>query len=272
MNIFKRWTRRSTLHHANHVTLELNHATVAYDDGTLGLSDCTLRFNTQDASNCAIIGFNGSGKSTLIRLLANQLDCVQGSYHVLADGQPVNLRKRHALTGLVSVVDDTAFPTVLTQAATIEEGLQDYLNTYGLDASDITARIGNVFHHCDLTAYRNQPCSTLDGVHRHLLAIALAMSTQPCLLLADEPARGCDEHDSAIIRKTLQSCPIPVIFTTHDIHGMISDDDRVIILSNTHVIADTTAEQARQRYDQMISEQIQSIRNARSTADNTASI
>jgi ABC-type branched-subunit amino acid transport system ATPase component len=77
---------------------------------------------------------------------------------------------------------------------------------------------------------------------RKLVALARAISTEPSILLLDEPCSGLDHHEreevGAVIRSLAESWGMGVLLVEHDVHLVRRVSDRIVVLDFGKVIAE----------------------------------
>src|SRR5690349_18744402 len=146
--------------------------------GTLALDGVDLRV---DPGECvALLGPNGAGKSTLVALTVGLLAPQQGTVRVL-DGDP----RRAATRRRLGVAQQTpGFPNTLTvgelvTGAAVRGGLR------ASAAEPVLAELG-------LAELRRRRVPRLSGGQKQRVQLAMALVTEPALLVLDEPTVGLD--------------------------------------------------------------------------------
>lgn len=131
----------------------------------------------------AIIGPNGAGKSTLIKAVAGLLQVSEGS--VTLDGVDITglCPDRMTLSGIAYVPQtDNVFRTL-----TIQQNLELVLKLH----SDPSKRLSELYAQFPvLKEKQRSKAGSLSGGQRQFLAVALALATEPRLILMDEPSAG----------------------------------------------------------------------------------
>ncbi|WP_052122925.1 ATP-binding cassette domain-containing protein [Bifidobacterium cuniculi] len=276
MSLLDSLLRRGSPAGASRVDINLERAAYRYGDGTYGLEPTSLDLAYRDDGHTAIIGLNGAGKSTLVALLGGRFLPTEGKVLLQADGTALSPDRRgdaRRIQRLVGVVDAMDLPREFRDDVPLEEGFLAYLKDRHLNLSERTARTGAALNAFDLLEVRHTTVGSLDMERRHLLAVAIAMSHDPVVLVADEPMRGMDERGTAHVASRLFSQQVPVVFTTHNVDLTVQEDYRVrrtIVLDDAHVVFDGACGDARRFYTRLIRSKIQRMgSNASATPSST---
>ena len=127
-----------------------------------------------------VSGRSGSGKSTLLDLIAGLASPAAGQ--VLWEGQPLNLRQRRALCGLVF-----QFPERHYLGLTVGQELKlGHRRLTGERAAEVLEQVG-----LQSLSLQQVP-ERLSGGQQRRLALAVQLLRQPRVLLLDEPTAGLD--------------------------------------------------------------------------------
>ena len=148
------------------------------------LHEVSLTVNT--AETVCIIGPNGAGKSTVLKAIYGFLSPWHGTIRFKDKDISFLPVSKRIPRGMVLVHQDkNIFPNL-----TIQENLEigGYLLT---DTGTRKARLEKVFGQFPfLFSKRKRPARSLSGGERQLLAIGMALMTDPNLILLDEPSMG----------------------------------------------------------------------------------
>lgn len=237
--------------------IELRHVHFSYGDQPV-LRD--VSFEIQDSEAVVIMGPSGSGKSTILRLILG-LECPQQG-EVLVDHKdichirPAQLREVRKKIGMV--FQDGALFDSLTVGENIgyyliehtklswkeiEEHARTMLGFVGLDADELIDKLPD----------------QLSGGMRRRVAIGRALlSTDPKIMLYDEPTTGLDPYATRniidLINKLHQQRSISSIVVTHQIADAFAVADRFVVLSKGQVAFDGSLEELRQSKDPLVVE------------------
>lgn len=152
--------------------LQLNDVSLGYDAPTI-LTEVNL--TVQTGQRLALVGQNGVGKTSLLHAIMGLMPQVRG--RIVFDGQDIHDKKAYEIArlGIGLVKQDHAVFAELTVREhfflTNQRSLEE-----------------NLAYFPDLLPKAKQRAGKLSGGQRQQLAIALALSHQPRLLLLDEPS------------------------------------------------------------------------------------
>jgi branched-chain amino acid transport system ATP-binding protein len=203
----------------------------------------------------AVIGPNGAGKTTLISLLAGEINPQHGA--IWFDGSNITSVPvyRRSMIGIARSFQITSlFPdlTVLDNVALAVQAHRGHSFRFWRDARRddelrkpalaTLARVG-------LAGRAAMHCARLShGEHRQL-EIALALASEPRLLLLDEPMAGLGPDESARILDMLRQLKgsVTILLVEHDMETVFALADRITVMVYGRIIA--SAEPAAIRSD-----------------------
>ncbi|WP_125584060.1 ABC transporter ATP-binding protein [Levilactobacillus cerevisiae] len=160
----------------------------------------------------AIIGKNGSGKSTFLTVLAGLQKPQHGK--VRLNQQVIwKMKNRDRLQQLSYLSQN---PTEQFNGDTVTEELTAQAK---LSAGDVTERVQTALTTFHLQGVATQNAFDLSGGQQQLLGLALALITDPQILLLDEPTKGLDPATKLMIGGILQAkhhAGLTLIMASHD--------------------------------------------------------
>lgn len=186
----------------------------------------------------ALMGRNGSGKSSLLWALQGT-GKRSGGQIAIGGTDPASRRpgERRQLAGLVPAepADLLYAETVGAECASADDDGRAPQGTCAKILVDLVEGIDESTHPRDLS----------EG-QRLALALAVALTAAPPLLLLDEPTRGLDYPAKAALAARLGKLAEAghcVVVSTHDVEFCAEFASRVVILSDGEVVADGPARQ-----------------------------
>ena len=203
------------------------------------LEGVTKRFGTVEAVSgvdlrieqgevVAFLGPNGAGKTTTIDMVLGLSQPTDGSVQVLGH-QP-----RQAIArGLVSAVMQTGgLLKDLTVRETVAYTASLFAQTQPVDA---------VLEHAGITALADRKVVKCSGGEQQRLRFAMALLSDPALLLLDEPTTGMDVEGRRAFWAAIRSDARrgrTVLFATHYLEEADQYADRIVLISKGRIVAD----------------------------------
>lgn len=201
----------------------------------------------------AIIGPNGAGKSTTFNMVGGQLRPDSGS--VLLAGQPITGLAPRAIWRLG--VGRTFQIAQTFVSMSVAENVQMALISWAgegmsFGASAQTRRRPEALDLLDLVGMRgdaDRPVRELAYGDVKRVELAVALASQPKLLLMDEPTAGMAPKERAqlmeLTARIARSQGIGVLFTEHDMDAVFAHADRIIVLVRGEIIAEGKPDEVR---------------------------
>ena len=191
--------------------LEVRNLTVTYDArGAANEAVKNVSFAVAENSFCGLIGESGSGKSTVLMTLLGLLPAgAEARGEILYKGRNILGLPESELAALrqreIALVPQGAlnsFTPVMTIGRHIKEVLEVHL---GIKGEEAERRAAELLAEVELPAdiARRYP-HELSGGQKQRAAIALALSCEPSLVLADEPTTALDVITQAAILRLLE--------------------------------------------------------------------
>ncbi len=177
-------------------------------------------------------GANGAGKTTLLRLLAGLVPLYSGEATVL--GHDLAHDRRSARRDLALVGHETFCYDDLT----VRENLQFAARAAGRDTAEADAALDRL----GLTRQADVVHRRLSAGQRRRLAVAVALSRDPRLLLLDEPHAGLDAEGRAVLDAVIAAAPSEhrtVLLASHELeHARALATREVVITAGQSQLAD----------------------------------
>ncbi|MFE5861116.1 ABC transporter ATP-binding protein [Streptomyces virginiae] len=186
----------------------------------------------------AIIGPNGAGKSTLFGLISGTLPVSGGT--ILLDGQDVTRLPVHRRVGLGTAATFQHSSLFLRETVLENVLLAALLRTgRGLGGwRKVSARVTEIDRARSLLDRVGLPdrhdlmVGALSHGERRQLEVAVALATEPRLLLLDEPAAGMSPAETERLTELIAALPaeVTVLLVEHDLDMVFELADTVTVL------------------------------------------
>jgi branched-chain amino acid transport system ATP-binding protein len=212
-----------------------------------------VSLTVEDGQLHAIIGPNGAGKSTLIGQLAGEIAPDSGTVTLL--GKEVTalsvvaranlgLARTYQITQLAkefSAIDNV----LLAKNARVRHNFRFWTNAH--DDADAMTRSMSALAKVGLSDAKDRTVAELAHGEQRQLEIAMALATEPKVLLLDEPLAGMSQGESAAMIALLKSLKgrYPILLVEHDMDAVFALADVVSVLVYGRIIASGTSEEIR---------------------------
>lgn len=203
-----------------------------------------ISFTVKQGDIFAIIGSNGCGKTTLLHLISGLLFPTEGN--ILFKGQSVtekalkdqsfNKHFRESLGYVFQNPDSQLFcPTVLDEL--LFGSLQ-----MGKDKQTAMERADAIMEMLNIDCLKDRAPYMLSGGEKKRVAIGAVLSTNPDVILIDEPMAALDPKTRSFLIELLihlNEAGKTIVLTTHHLELIDHLQPRVAVLSENHTIEKT---------------------------------
>ena len=212
--------------------------------GLAALADVSLE--AAPGERRAIIGPNGAGKTTLFNLIGGEL--APGRGRILLGQRDITRLPVHqrANLGLARTFQRNNLFLKLSVFENVRLAVQHHRQTaanlfkpvarfrqVNEETTALITRLG-------LAAEGGQPAARLSYGQQRALEVALALATEPDVLLLDEPSAGMSPAETAEMVKLIRSLPkaLTLLIVEHDMDVVFSLADRITVLHYGRVISE----------------------------------
>ncbi|QSB06711.1 ABC transporter ATP-binding protein [Natronoglycomyces albus] len=208
-----------------------------------------VSFSVSSGEIFALLGTNGAGKTTTVESLQGNHTPTSGQVRVLGK-DPGRLWR--TLAGRVAVISqESGFAPDLTVAETLRmwQALNPRREATAFAGQDPIDVVG-------LSHRRDAKVGVLSGGEKRRLDLALAVSTGPEVLFADEPTTGLDpasRRSTWEVLRTLAAHGCAILLTTHYLDEAAELADQVAIMNSGKVVQSGTVAQVVSAQDATIS-------------------
>ena len=194
-----------------------------------------------------LIGPNGSGKSTLLHTVCGRTIATEGQ--ILLQGLDITKQdpQDRAIAGmaikfqLARIYLEKTVRENLLISLQAKESIWSQLRNRSL--AKIEDKITSLADEFQLTEYLDEFAKSLSHGQQQWLEIAMAMASEPILLLLDEPTAGMSPKERAdtaiLIKKASKKCGVLIV--EHDLDFIKEICDRISVLHQGNIIATGTS-------------------------------
>jgi energy-coupling factor transport system ATP-binding protein len=226
--------------------VRVEHLWHVYEGGVVALRDASL--TVRSGEFVAIVGQNGSGKTTLLKHINGLLRPTRG--RVTVEGIETGRADPSTLSRLAGLVfqhpDRQLFKLGVTDE--VELGMK----RLGLTPEERARRVAEILKLVGLADAAGAPSFSLSLGERKRLALAAALSTDPKIVLVDEPTTGQDltmKLEIMDLLRTLNDAGKTVILVTHDMDIVAKYARRVAVMADGRILLDGLTREVLRRQD-----------------------
>jgi branched-chain amino acid transport system ATP-binding protein len=234
--------------------LSVEHVGVRFG-GLVAIAD--LHFDVRPGEIVSLIGPNGAGKSTAFNVMTGFLRPSQGVVRfrgtALTGLQPheiVRLGLSRTFQRTSVFPDDTVFDNVMIGLH--RRGRSRLVDTLlGRDRASerrLRAEAHELLDWVGLTARADEKAGALAYGEQRLVGVALALATEPAMLLLDEPVSGMNASETRVFVRLIRSIRergVTILLVEHDMPMVMEVSDRIAVLNYGRLIAQGAPEAIR---------------------------
>ena len=212
-----------------------------------------ISFEVNRGEIVGFLGPNGAGKSTTMKVITCFLSPDEGS--VLVNGLDV-VNEESAIKKIIGYLPEN---NPLYTDMYVRESLQFVGKLYGLVGESLRTRIDEIIELTSLSKEQNKRIGQLSKGFRQRVGLAQALIHDPEVLVLDEPTTGLDPNQIAEVRQLIKdiSTTKTVILSTHIMQEVKAICDRVVIIHEGKIVADSTVENLQQTVLKKIKTRVQ---------------
>jgi branched-chain amino acid transport system ATP-binding protein len=201
----------------------------------------------------AILGPNGAGKTTLFNVISGDMPPSSGAIELFGEDVTSLPSRRRAKLGLARTYQQSR----LFAGLTVEDNI--YLSILGVEGGHLRPlvlpgrdgamreRAGEAAKRAAIGGKLGELVGSLShGEHRQV-ALAMALASEPRLLMLDEPASGLSPGERGLLTDLLLALDpaITLLLIEHDMDVALRVADRVTMMHDGRVIVEGTPDEIR---------------------------
>ena len=236
MGIIKKFRIKSFKN--SHTIIEFKNISLSY--GNRLILD-NINFKINEGQIFGMLGPNGVGKSTIFNLITGLISPKYGKIFINghdATGFPIYLRTKHFKVGYVPQYGG------YFNDLSLHDNLKAISEIIITEKNLRTQRINYVISKFELDSIKEVKAKHLSGGQKRKLVIALALLSEPKVLLLDEPFAALDVLTIKMLQEIIvnlqQESRITICICDHQARDLLACVDVAMILSNCKIIAQDT--------------------------------
>ena len=208
----------------------------------------------------SIIGPNGSGKTTLFNVITGVYPPTKGS--VIYKGEDITFSRTHKVISkgisrvfqLTSLFpNDTVLQNVIAGSYSYSKvkSFDDFLNTKSAreKRQERERNALEILRLLNMITLKDKIATSLPYGSQRLLALAIARSNKPKLILLDEPLCGMNPNEKAetirLIKQIHDQDGATILLVEHDMKSVMDLSNRIVVLNFGQKIAEGKPEEIR---------------------------
>jgi len=224
-------------------------------EGTVVRAVNGISFTLNKGETIGIVGESGSGKSvtslSAMRLIPSPPGEISGGEIIFHkdDGEPVDLLKiseeeirKHRGNDIAMIFQEpmTSLNPVFTCGNQVVEAIMLHQNMNKHEAKDLTIKLFEEVQLPDPERIFSTYPHQISGGQKQRVMIAMAMSCQPSVLIADEPTTALDVTVQKTILQLMQKLQterdMGILFITHDLGVIAELADKVVVMYKGNIV------------------------------------
>jgi branched-chain amino acid transport system ATP-binding protein len=212
-----------------------------------------VEFKVKEKERHAVIGPNGAGKTTLFNIISGKFKPSSGT--ILFKGQDISGKPPHVLNRL-GLSRSFQITNVFQELSVFNNILAGVRSHYGLRYHffkkpdrdrNICERVEAIIDEVGLMDVKDQPANSLSYGKQRALEIGITLSTEPELILLDEPTAGMtrEETNQAIKMINQVTAGRTLIIIEHDMEVVFSLANTISVLHYGTILVSDTPEKIR---------------------------
>lgn len=212
--------------------ISASHLSFGYDSKRKVLEN--INFQLKKGESVGLVGANGVGKSTLLRILVGLNTGFQGD--VMVNNIPLEKKNLKTIRKNVGYVFQDADSQLFM--STVFDDVAFAPRNYGMSEAEVNEKTMEALKVVHIEQLKDKQIYKLSGGEKKLASIATILSTEPDVILMDEPSVALDPKNRRNLINILNQLNQAKIIASHDLNMIMDTCERTILLSDGKVIKD----------------------------------
>lgn len=228
------------------ILLDASHVSKSFG-GLRAVDDVSMQ--VREGTIHALIGPNGAGKTTFFNAVSGYALPESGQVTFKGEDVTRTVNWRRIAMGMGRTFQTPSVFPDLTIDENVRLGVRAHAKQAfllrtprGAAAQAVDTRVDELLGFVKLTAQRDRPVSELAHGSQRLVEIAMSLSTDPVLVLLDEPMAGLAEAETdrimGVIRDLRTRLGLTVLFVEHNMRVVLSLAESITVLDRGKMLAE----------------------------------
>ena len=193
-----------------------------------------INIKLKKGESVGLVGANGVGKSTLLRILVGLNTGFQGD--VMVNNIPLEKKNLKTIRKNVGYVFQDADSQLFM--STVFDDVAFAPRNYGMSEAEVDEKTMEALKVVHIEQLKDKQIYKLSGGEKKLASIATILSTEPDVILMDEPSVALDPKNRRNLINILNRLNQAKIIASHDLNMIMDTCERTILLSDGKIIKD----------------------------------
>ena len=193
-----------------------------------------INFQLKKGESVGLVGANGVVKSTLLRILVGLNTGFQGD--VMVNNIPLEKKNLKTIRKNVGYVFQDADSQLFM--STVFDDVAIAPRNYGMSEAEVNEKTMEALKVVHIEQLKDKQIYKLSGGEKKLASIATILSTEPDVILMDEPSVALDPKNRRNLINILNRLNQAKIIASHDLNMIMDTCERTILLSDGKIIKD----------------------------------
>ena len=193
-----------------------------------------INFQLKKGESVGLVGANGVGKSTLLRILVGLNTGFQGD--VMVNNIPLEKKNLKTIRKNIGYVFQDADSQLFM--STVFDDVAFAPRNYGMSEAEVNEKTMEALKVVHIEQLKDKQIYKLSGGEKKLASIATILSTEPDVILMDEPSVALDPKNRRNLINILNRLNQAKIIASHDLNMIMDTCERTILLSDGKIIKD----------------------------------
>lgn len=193
-----------------------------------------INFQLKKGELVGLVGANGVGKSTLLRILVGLNTGFQGD--VMVNNIPLEKKNLKTIRKNIGYVFQDADSQLFM--STVFDDVAFAPRNYGMSEAEVNEKTMEALKVVHIEQLKDKQIYKLSGGEKKLASIATILSTEPDVILMDEPSVALDPKNRRNLINILNRLNQAKIIASHDLNMIMDTCERTILLSDGKIIKD----------------------------------
>ncbi|WP_299535976.1 sugar ABC transporter ATP-binding protein [Ulvibacterium sp.] len=202
-----------------------------------------IRLALETGSVLGLVGENGAGKSTLMNILGGIVPLSSGKMELSGKVYSPDSPNDAQTNGIAFIHQElNLFPnlSIAENLFIVNFPKKKVMGCHFLDRKTAREKTEKILSQVGLDVSPNMPVANLTAAQRQMVEIAKALSTNPKIVIFDEPTTSLTRHEAQKLFNLIRSLKnegLAIVFISHNLDDVMQLTDHIAVLRDGELIA-----------------------------------